>query len=331
MKRRCASHDYRSRCMYMVTLVVEGRRQLLGTLVGDPALPNGTPGSAQLRPSPLGEAVIDEWRALPSLHPEVRNMALQLMPDHLHLIVYVTRPMPQPLGSVVAAFEVRCNNRYQTLVGEGKAEPVSQHVTAEREAAKREGRRSRYGLLFENGFNDKILWREDELKAWRAYLVDNPRRLLLKRQHPDLFYVKHDIRAGGFTFEAMGNELLLVYPRRLFVQCSRKLTETDIAALLASAERDFSEGTVFVSSSVSPGEKAVMHRAFERRCPVVVLRDNGFGQYEKPGGRAFDACAEGRMLLLAPWQHHDDRRAITREQCLTLNAMAEAISTDRLL
>lgn len=128
----------------------------------------------------------------------------------------------------------------------------------------------------------------------------------------------------------MGNEMLLAYPRRIFVQCSRRLTEADIAQLIAKLEKDFFEGNVFVSPSVSPGEKAIMRRAFERGCPVVVLRENGFAQYEKPKGKAFDACSEGRLLFLAPWENHTDRRTITRAQCLSLNLMAAALCTDRI-
>ena len=37
-----------------------------------------------------------------------------------------------------------------------------------------------------------------------------------------------------------------------------------------------------------------------------------------PLGRA----AEERMLILAPWEHHNERRTIRRDQCLTLNDMA---------
>lgn len=66
---RCLTHDYHSRCMYMVTLAIEGRRQLLGSLTGNPLLPNGSPGSARLEPSPLGSAVLEEWRQIPSRQP----------------------------------------------------------------------------------------------------------------------------------------------------------------------------------------------------------------------------------------------------------------------
>ena len=44
MKRRSLDHDYHSRHIYMITLAVEGRRPLLGRLVGDVAAARGTAG-----------------------------------------------------------------------------------------------------------------------------------------------------------------------------------------------------------------------------------------------------------------------------------------------
>ena len=59
--------------------------------------------------------------------------------------------------------------------------------------------------------------------------------------------------------------------------------------------------------------------------PLILLRENGFGEYEKPYGRYFEACAVGTLLILAPWEHHTDRHVISRSQCLTLNEMARTI------
>lgn len=129
---------------------------------------------------------------------------------------------------------------------------------------------------------------------------DKKRSRLIKERNPYLFRVKHNIQFRGFTFEALGNDQLLCLPRRVFVQCSRSLTEADIEKLKNKVIRDYPEDTVFISPSISQGEKAVMRTAYERRCPVVLLQENGFGQYAKPAGRAFDACAEGRMLMLSP-------------------------------
>lgn len=330
MKRRCDSHDYHARCMYMITLVVEGRRNVFGRLVGDPFLSVGQVGAASLEPSLLGRAVEEAWKDLPRRYPEVNNIALQLMPDHLHFIVFVTKRMEVALPTVIASFEGYCRQRYKALIRQGLAPAVPQYISEEQSLAKKEGRKSGLGLLFEIGYNDKILWREGELQLWKQYLADNPRRRLIKERCPELFMVKRNVDSHGFTFEALGNVFLLDYPRRIYVQCSRRISDSDLAALLHKAKPDFENGSVFVSASVSPGEKLVMRRAFESGCPTIVLRENGFAQYEKPHGKAFDACAEGKLLLLAPWEHHTEKRLISREQCLYLNRMALAISTDRL-
>lgn len=326
MKRRCTNHDYRSRCMYMVTLVVEGRRPLLGTLTGDPMKKKGERGCAALVPSQFGRAVVKAWKELPLRFPALRNLDLQLMPDHLHFIIFFTAVSDVTLGTVVRIFEAECRKAYRALVEAGALPPLPAYIIEEQQKALQEKRKSRCGVLFEPGFNDKILWREGELQAWQQYLADNPRRRLLKASRKDLFTVKHHLKAAGFTFDAMGNEFLLGYPRRICVQCSRRLTDADIAPLLTTLEPDFRQGSVFVSAAISPGEKVVMGKAYEQGCPVIILRENGFGQYEKPGGRAFDACARGLMLMLSPWDYHAGKTPITRDQCHMLNMMARQLS-----
>lgn len=86
---------------------------------------------------------------------------------------------------------------------------------------------------------------------------------------------------------------------------------------------------MLVSPCISPGEKEVMRRAFLAGVPQIVLLENGFAPMQKPSGRRFDACSEGRLLLVAPWEHHNEQRAITREQCLALNRLADEITTQR--
>lgn len=68
-----------------------------------------------------------------------------------------------------------------------------------------------------------------------------------------------------------------------------------------------------------------MRRVFNEGFPQIILLENGFTSYQKPQGRQFDACARGQILLIAPWQHHNEQRRITREQCLQLNALAKEI------
>ena len=296
MKRRRVGHDYQSRCIYMITLVVKERRSLLGSLTG-----NGETTPAIVEPSPLGQAVIQSLINLPKFYPQIAIWTFQLMPDHLHFIAFVKERIPVHLGKVINGFKVGCNRAYKELV---KGDMPG---------------------LWEDGYNDLILDRDGQLQRMKAYIHDNPRRLAIKRNHADLFQVQRNIKVGEYTFAALGNVFLLDAPCLLQVQCSRKLTPLQINATVQRFLSLAQNGVVLVSPSISPGEKAVMKAAFEHGFPVIVLQENGFAPLAKPGGRRFDACAQGRLLMLAPWEHHNDRRVIKRSQCLDLNEMARVI------
>lgn len=300
MKRRRVGHDYQSRCIYMITLVVKERRQLLGTLTGD-----GDSAPAIVEPTSLGQAIIHNLVNLPQFYPQIDIWTFQLMPDHLHTIVFVKERIPVHLGMVINGFKVGCNRVYRELV------------------------KSDLPALWEEGYNDIILDREGQLQRMKEYIHDNPRRLAIKRSHPDLFQVQRNVTLGKYTFAALGNVFLLDAPCLMQVQCTRKLTQQQINETVQRFLYYAQNGAVLVSPSISPGEKAVMKAAFERGFPVIVLQENGFAPLAKPGGRRFDACAQGRLLMLAPWKHHNDKRLIKRNQCLDLNEMARAICLAR--
>jgi hypothetical protein len=84
-------------------------------------------------------------------------------------------------------------------------------------------------------------------------------------------------------------------------------------------------GAVLVSPCISKGEKAVMRAAFNEGLPLIVLQENGFTDLAKPHGSRMEACARGQLLLLAPWQHHNEQHLIRRDQCLALNDLAHMI------
>ena len=85
------------------------------------------------------------------------------------------------------------------------------------------------------------------------------------------------------------------------------------------------QGAVLVSPAISPGEKIVMRAAFNERLPVIYLQENGFTELAKPSGARMDACARGQLLILAPWEHHNEKLVIRRGQCLMLNEIARRI------
>ena len=328
MKRRCEGHDYEARQMYLITITVEGRRPLLGRVVGNPEVEEGMPDAPHIELSPLGKEVEREWMAISHYHPEVKVLALQIMPDHLHSILFVKERMPQHLGHIIKGFKAGTNKAYRRLIAPRPdshpacCDAVATNITA---PAPRPRADRKHGLLWSIGYTDGILGRQGQLDNWFTYLRDNPRRLLMKRLHPEFFRVQRNVKVGIYEFSAIGNRYLLTHPVRLQVQCSRRLTATEIAQQKAYYLEQAKRGAVLVSPSISPGEKAIMRAAFDAGCPIILLQENGFTDLAKPGGARFDACAEGRLLILAPWEHHNQRLAIQRNQCLSLNEMARVI------
>ena len=361
MKRRSNVNDYYGRHIYMVTMAVEGRRPLLGTLTGSSTVADGQPGAPCVVPTPLGQEVIRCWELIPQFHQEVRLLAFQLMPDHLHGILFVQETMEEHLGQVISGFKAGCNKAYRRLVeavpqhtlkavpqqtvngvastyevaSPLRVEAVPQH-TGEVEPQqtnklplpsehrlKKEDRS--HGLLFERGYNDLISKSYDMLPRLTNYLHDNPRRLAIRREHPDYFRVQFGVTVAGQTYAAIGNRFLLNSPDMAQVQLTRKLTEAQIAKERDKFLNMAKSGTVLVSPAISDGERIVMRTVMNARLSQVFITPWGFNKFSKPGHQYFDACAEGRLLLLAPWPHQNERIPLTRAMCLALNKMAEDI------
>ena len=339
MKRRSGWHDYTQRQMYMVTLTTEGRRKLFGEVVGHSEALPGAEDAPRMVLSAFGKRVEEEFLGVTRYYPQVEVVALQMMPDHLHGILFVREEMPAGLGRLINGFKAGCNRAYREM--EAAAQPLTEQrgepqpaggscgcdVNGGSAAVKRDrhGEYRRPGLVFERGYNDRLLMQDGQLERWKQYLKDNPRRLLMKRERPDLFRVQRNVTAKGMVFSAIGNRFLLDSPRRLQVQCSRRLTAEEIAQQVEHFLLEGQNGAVLVSPSISPGEKAVMRAAFEAGLPLIVLQENGFTDLAKPGGQRMEACLRGQLLMLAPWEHHNERTTITRGQCVSLNEMVRRL------
>ena len=353
MTRRLADWDYRQRAIYMITVTLEDRR-------GEPLGKLAKNGEGYIAPTPFGEAVLEALAEMPRIAPQVEIIARQLMPDHIHFIVFVKAPLARPLGSLVRGFKAGAAKRWKLLAengegyiaknGESQNSPVPGHSCSV-------PGHSCPGLKWAEGFQDTVLLHEGQLKAMIAYIRDNPRRLAEKRANPALFRrverIELPLDGGRLTgsFEALGNRHLLERPLAQ-VQCSRhffayrreakrgggmKIARTpDGEPVIESESPEYRErlesalaaaghGAVVLSPCISDGERQIAREAMKRRLPLVALKNMGFAKLEKPAGRYFDACAEGRLLLLAPaaWPYTTQEKPMTRFDATALNRIAQ--------
>ena len=341
--KRSHWHDYHEKCIYLITVTVKDRKPLLGTVLDDA-------NKAWISLSQEGRAVWREIEALPKHYPKVRVLQHQIMPDHVHLVLYVTKRLPEglPLGNIIASWKVACSKACAALnsqpIRDLKAathnDPPHPLYTATRsfpgnavlglssEAAFRSptiAAQPSTPPLFERGYNDSILTGRGQLPHIMAYVRDNPRRLLIKQQCRQYFVIHRSIAVADMPFDAIGNLDLLRYPL-LAVHCRRRWTEQETAAYTDHCRTASAGGVILVGAFISKAEQAIARQAYKEQRPLILLMENGFPELYKPVGRAFYSCAEGRLLQLAPWPYHNDSRPINRSQCMELNRMAEAIA-----
>ena len=113
--RRAEWSDYSSVGLYMITLCVEDRHPVFGNLTGNMRATRGSADFPHLVPSALGQLIINE--ELPKLrryYPQIEIWQVALMPDHLHLLLYIREPLPpgKHLGHLIAGFKGGCSRAW---------------------------------------------------------------------------------------------------------------------------------------------------------------------------------------------------------------------------
>lgn len=98
---RATWHDYRAPGFYMLTMTADtqqhtGRhKDLFGTICGEDE------ASVHIQHTTLGKSIIATIDNLEAMFPEVEVIESIVMPDHLHLQLWVHEPMLKHLGSIV--------------------------------------------------------------------------------------------------------------------------------------------------------------------------------------------------------------------------------------
>ena len=248
--RRSYWHDYRQRGLYMVTMVIDGRKRLFGNIAGRA---NGRPGTDEaphVMLSALGRCVLEE--EVPKIHryyPEVEVWRVAIMPDHIHLLLMVRETLRdgKHLGMVVRGFKTGCSRAWWRLQDEaalggkapsttaGKEAPITTAgkeppgTTAGKEApgtatggnapgaapvpkASPLGKELLRPVLFEKGYHDRIINRPGMLENIKRYMQENPLRARIREECPKLMERQLHLWIGGREYAAFGNLFLLKFP-----------------------------------------------------------------------------------------------------------------------
>ena len=332
--------------IYHVTMAVSSRQPLLGRLV----IPDNDATQARVDLTQLGERIKSCIREIPVRHREVRILAIRLMPDHVHFVLYVTQEMQESIKSVVRGFwqgAKKAGREYSLSVSPLSISPHTMRDNKQRTMEDNQQRTMRDKEQRGDG-NDgqnlpdplfhefpfiRPLSRKGQLDTMMRYVQMNPQRLATKRLMPGYFRVQDGIGIAGRTYSGVGNAALLqaehfapVHVRRTMVDEAEHGDNQRLREYMNSCVLAARKGTVMVSPFISPHEKQVMEVLLREEHPFIYIADNGFRDYYKPQDSLFDAVAAGRVLILSPWEYDADKRHVSRADCVAMNRMAEEIA-----
>ena len=350
MKRRCHTHDYRSVSYYMITL---GKNpaytapfcRIFDAALNPPDFTSARRRSDELTPGikrillPRNASVRDKAGTAGSSVPGAPAVSLPavelsdsgaflragfrdffrtesaillkkivVMPDHVHFIIHVREYLPAHLGRYISRLKTVCTLAVSELPGypvDTDGNPLH---------------------IFEDNYPDRIIRNDSMLETERRYLDDNPRRYLLRKQHPEYFSSPVRITINGEHYSAFGNILLLkdIHPEPAII--SRRYTPEHLSRLKAGWEEAARSRKALVSPFISKPEKEIKKAVLESGGRIIEILDNGFPERYKPSGTAFDLCLEGRLLQIAPLVYETSKIPLTRNRALELNATARKIA-----
>ena len=134
---RLAPDAYRWPGAFLVTIVTAGRAPIFGVC-----------RHGEVCYTDAGRTVQSVLASVPAHHPEIMIDTVVVMPDHVHMIVLITRYLPRGLPSVIGSFKAAAT----------KALSLKQ------------------GSLWQRSFHDRALRDERALEAARRYVWTNPLR-----------------------------------------------------------------------------------------------------------------------------------------------------------
>ncbi len=163
---RLAGYDYGANGMYFITICTKERQHFFGEIN------TNADQQCALTPTIIGQRAIDGWLTIPQYAPFARLDAFQVMPNHLHGIVWICKSDYTDTDWQPNRFGVQRQNLPAIVQG------FKAGVTAF--ARKND---IEFGWL--SRYYDRIIRNDDELNRIRHYIENNPANWHQDHNNPD--------------------------------------------------------------------------------------------------------------------------------------------------
>ena len=260
--------------IYHVTLTIPSREPLLGSLV----IPDNDPTQAFVERTDLGQEIVHTIFHIQDRHPEVRVLQFCIMPDHVHVILYVTRAMDAGIKTVVRGWWQGAKKVSALSVG-----PISALSVAPNSI--RDNKQSLSPVFSEFPFI-RTMSRRGQLDTMMQYVKMNPQRLATKCLKPGFFRVQDHIEIAGRIYSGIGNAKLLlansfapVHVRHTMLDAAAQGNPKPLSDYMDSCIAAAAEGAVLVSPFIHEKEREVLYSVLAEDGKAIYLADNGFRDY----------------------------------------------------
>lgn len=193
----------------------------------------------------LGLKVKEVIASIPYFHKWTSVLESEVMPEHIHMLLYLQPGGNEHLGKVIGGFMGGCSHAYWDVLGIDwrKDHPTQGDKSCadfgSRAAARRlpdrdrdHTRSFRGPALFVRGYNDVEAVTPEEVETKRQYIRNNPRKRLIKRDRPDCFRIHLDMKSANWTPERIMSGLcadrFIAADRNKQVEAWRQVTVRNI-------------------------------------------------------------------------------------------------------
>ena len=252
----------------------------------------------------LGFILYHALKNFNQVSPDIKIMQYIIMPDHLHVLLHIMKPLELSLGDLIAIFK-------------RKVFTESEKVSFPLQGSK---------SIFEPGFNDQFLRSGRDLNVIYEYIRENPKRLWVIKHDPQFFSRISDKIIGNRHCCLYGNINHLSNPFVCDVVIHRRDTAEQLARKKELWRYVLANGGVLAGAFISDAEKEIFKGAAKFGGRIILVSNRALEKREKPSKALFNLCSRGQLLIVAPeLTVAPSEKGITRNECLQLNAFAQRL------
>lgn len=292
--KRDASTDYREG-YFFVTLNTRGEAPILSIVKGK--VGGVGPDAPHCEYTDLGKRVKEVITSIPTFHSSVKVIDSEVMPEHIHMLLYLHADGNVHLGKIISGFMGGCTHAYWDVLGiDWRKNHPTQSADAlksiqegkgplknERQDRDRDHTRSFRGpALFVHGYNDTEPVTPEEVQKKIAYIHQQAERRLIKGQNYDCFRIHRNQHSKNWTPECIANA---IKADRFFSANQQKFEDakTKVWARL-------NDGLDYL------GNRAIM--AAPRKLPLICHRSDA-NRFEEQKTAVIEAARSGAVIVSA--------------------------------